>query len=96
MRNITITPVVTEKSLAEVKSNKFTFASAKSISKIEIAKFLSTEYKVDVVNVTKILQRAKSKRVGMTRKFKLVSRPVKYIVKLKPGQIIPGFDSKVD
>lgn len=91
MNNLTIKPVVTEKSLRLAGNSKFTFAISKGVNKIIIAKVIADRYKVEVedVNLVKTPGKPKNK---LTKKKGMTKPKTKAIVTLKKGQTIPGFE----
>lgn len=79
--NLTLKPYVTEKTSDQINSNKFTFLSSKSINKIEVLKYLSKKYEINIkkVNVLKRMSKKvrRGKNTGTTRGF------LKVIITLK-------------
>ncbi len=64
-QDIIVRPVITEKSMAAMAQNKFTFRVAKSATKIDIKKAVEELYEgVKVEKVTTVSVRGRSKRVG--------------------------------
>lgn len=91
MSQILISPIITEKSMADIASGKYIFKVDRKANKNEIAKEVKKTYKVEVVSVNIINIRSKERRfrfrqVGRTSQWK------KAIVTLKKGQKIEGFE----
>lgn len=90
--NIIISPVITEKSMADAAKGKFTFKVVKSSNKEEIKKAVEKRFNVNVVHVSTSILKGKSQRVGMRRNEKKITDTKKAIVKLKEGQKIGMFE----
>lgn len=91
-QDIIVRPVITEKSMAAMAQNKFTFCVDKRATKIDIKKAIEELYEgVKVEKVTTISVRGRSKRVG--RYEGKTSAWKKAIVTLKAGSAkIPFFE----
>ncbi len=81
--DVIIKPVVTEKSMAEIENNKYTFKVAKNATKPEIKSAVEEIFNVKVEKVTTMNVRGKKKRQGAT--FGFTPSWKKAIVKLKEG-----------
>ena len=57
-------PIITEQSMAEAESKKYTFEVAKSANKIEIAKAVEEIFSVKVKKVNTLNMMGKEKRTG--------------------------------
>lgn len=79
-------PVVTEKSTNGKNLNQYTFKVAPKASKIEIKEAVEKIFNVEVVAVSTLNEKVKTKRVG--RYEGLSNRSKKEIVTLKAGQTI--------
>lgn len=93
MNQILIRPIITEKSMSETASGKYTFEVNSKTNKQEVAKAVEKAYKVNVVSVNIINVSGKTRRF----RFKQVGRTAdwkKAIVQLKKGQKIAGFEIK--
>lgn len=90
---MTLRPYITEKSIANTKIGKFTFILSGRSTKISIARELKKQFNVNPTGVSIVNIRAKNKRIGATRKFRLTGKKIKAIVTLKAGEVIPGFES---
>lgn len=66
-QDIIIKPIITEKSMAGLQENKYTFKVAKSANKIMIAKAVEELFGVQVASVNTMNCRGRVKRVGMSR-----------------------------
>lgn len=92
MKKILLRPVITEKTMIEANTGKFTFAVGLQSTKKEIAQEIESSFKVQVLGVTTITMKGKAKRVG-ARRTKVAKRPwKKAIVTLAAGQKIDLFD----
>lgn len=93
MTEILIAPVVTEKAMAKISQNCYTFKVGKKANKAQIAQAITDLYKVKVLDVNIINN--KSKKV-FTRGKLSGRQPAwkKAIITLKKGQKIPGFEEK--
>ena len=84
--NIILKPVITEKSMAQNKDNKYTFLVNLRANKIEIRKAVEKLFKVSVTQVTTVRMQGKRKRRG--RIFSKRSDYKKAYVTLKEGDVI--------
>jgi len=89
---ILIRPIITEKSMQLAQTGWYTFAVAVHARKERIAKEVSTQYSVQVVDVRTLLMPGKTRSVGKTRKKITRSDWKKAIVRLNKGQHIPAFE----
>ena len=65
-RDIIVKPIVTEKSVALMEENKYTFKVSMSANKIEIKNAIQEIFKVKVVDVATMRVHGKKKRMGRT------------------------------
>ena len=63
-QDIVIAPVITEKSMIDAKSKKYTFKVATDSNKVEIANAVETLFGVKVESVNTVSVRGRNKRVG--------------------------------
>lgn len=79
-------PIVTEKTTLGSQNSQFSFIVDTSATKYEIARSVEMVFKVNVLNVTTMIRKGKSKRF----KGRMGKRPdlKRACVKLKPGQTI--------
>ncbi|MDE3112210.1 MAG: 50S ribosomal protein L23 [Chloroflexota bacterium] len=61
---VLLRPIVTEKSMGQTNSGKYTFEVRKDASKQEIAEAVAEAFKVDVLEVNCITVRGKTRRLG--------------------------------
>lgn len=89
-RSIILEPVVSEKSVANMANNQYTFIVDKKANKIEIKKAIENIFKVHVMGVQTVNYTGKLKRVGrfMGRR----SAYKKAIVRIKEGETISAFE----
>ena len=89
-RDVIIRPVVSEKSVANMENNKYSFRVALDANKIEIKNAVEAIFKVKVLEVNTMVVKGKKKRM---RKFE-GNRPdwKKAIVTLKEGDKIEIFE----
>lgn len=92
MKTTIIAPIITERSLALAKQGKFSFLVALDADKASIKKAIKDAFKVDVIGVDTIIQKGKTKRIGMKRVEKKLAKTKKAVVTLKSGQKIDIFD----
>ncbi|MDE7364184.1 MAG: 50S ribosomal protein L23 [Ruminococcus sp.] len=93
-QDIIIKPVITEKSMDELQTGKYTFKVAKDATKSEIKKAVEKLFNVDVAKVTTMNVKGKMKRVG--RYEGMTSSWKKAIVTLKPdSKTIEFFEGMV-
>lgn len=87
-----IKPVITEKSMEDAKSGKFTFVVAKAANKENIKKNVEKAFSVNVVSVRTAIIKGRSKRTGKKMIEKLLPFWKKATVQLKKDQKIALFD----
>lgn len=93
MQDFLISPIISEKSMSDAGKGKFTFRVSKMADKLSIKKEIEKRFKVNVLNVSTITTKGRSKRTG-TRRTEVSIRPIKKaIVKLKAGQKIALFET---
>jgi large subunit ribosomal protein L23 len=92
MKSVVISPIITERSMALVKQNKFSFRVVKDADKDAIRKAIKTQFNVDPISVETVIQKGKSQRVGVRRTEKRRESYKKAVVTLKNGQKIDIFD----
>lgn len=91
-QDVIIKPIITEKSMAALSENKYTFKVAKNANKIEIAKAVEELFDVQVKSVNTMNCRGRMKRMGMNRG--MTPSWKKAIVTLTPeSKSIEFFDS---
>ena len=86
---VLLRPVITERSMTETNTGRYTFAVVKDASKLEIAQAVAEAFKVDVVAVNTSTVRGKSRRVG--KRVGKKSDWKKAIVTLAAGQRIERY-----
>lgn len=89
-RDIMKKPVISEKSMSMLESNKYSFYVDTNANKIEIKKAVEELFKVTVLNVNTLSVKGKIKRVG--RYAGKTSDRKKAIVTLKEGDKIEIFE----
>lgn len=93
MNNNIITPLITERSMRDAQTNKFTFKFLTSVNKGMIKKIIQDKFLVDVVSVYTTTVKGRSSKVGKRRVEKKTEPWKKAIVTLKEGQKIGIFDA---
>ena len=88
-----LAPIITEKSMKEVKSNKFTFKVNLHADKKNIKKAIEEKFDVDVLSVSTLIVKGRSLKVGKKRSKILKSPWKKAVVKIKEGQKIALFEA---
>ncbi|GAC1699241.1 MAG: 50S ribosomal protein L23 [Candidatus Limnocylindrales bacterium] len=86
---VLLRPVITEKSMTETNTGRYTFAVVKDASKLEIAQAVAEAFKVDVLAVNTSTVKGKSRRVG--KRVGKKSDWKKAIVTLAEGQRIERY-----
>lgn len=98
MQQVIIKPLVTEKSMADVNKNKYSFVVTKDATKTAIKAAIKQMFNVTAIGVATIVVKGKSHRVGMRRMEVKKPEYKKAIVTLKKGDKIallePGEDKK--
>lgn len=90
--SVILSPIITERSMALVKQNKFSFLVNPKAKKETIKKAIERAFKVSVTDIETNTQKGKTKRVGMRRTEKQLQPFKKAVVTLKEGQKIDIFD----
>lgn len=88
-----ITPLITEQSMKDAQTNKFSFKVPSYVNKTQIKRAIVNKFAVDVVSISTVLVKGKRQRVGSRRTERTVSAWKKAVVKLKEGQKIGLFDA---
>jgi large subunit ribosomal protein L23 len=86
---VLIRPIVTEKSMGQTNSGRYTFEVRKSATKQEIAEAVAEAFKVDVVDVNVMTVRGKARRLG--RRVGRTSDTKKAVVTIAKGQRIERY-----
>jgi len=89
-RNILLSPVVSEKSVAAMEENQYTFLVATDSNKIQIRAAVEKQFNVNVLKVRTMNYEGKLKRMGRFQGRR--SSYKKAIVTLKEGDSIPIFE----
>lgn len=84
---------MTEKSLTLASRGFYTFEVNRHVAKREIAEAIKKEFSVDVVSISTITMKGKSKRVGKMRQEIRHGDSKKAIVRLKKDQKIELFET---
>lgn len=87
-----IAPIISEKSMKDAKSNKFTFKVSMHADKKMIKIAIEDKFKVDVLDIRTAIVKGKKTRAGKRRIEILQSSWKKAIAKVPPGQKISLFD----
>lgn len=87
-----LTPIITEKSIADAQKGKFTFKTDKDLGKYAIKQMVANRFKVDVVGIATSIVKGRSRRSGARRIEKVKTPWKKAIVRLKEGQKIALFE----
>jgi large subunit ribosomal protein L23 len=89
-KNILLAPVVSEKSVAAMEDNQYTFLVDTNSNKIEIRKAVEKQFSVHVLKVRTMNYEGKLKRMGRYQGRRASYK--KAIVTLKEGESIPVFE----
>lgn len=92
MNTIIIKPIITEKSIKDVESGKYTFQTALLAHKPAIKKAIEREFNVHVTSLTSIIVKGKTQRQGKRREEITLAPTKKVIVGLKKGETIDLFN----
>lgn len=87
-------PLITEKSLAATKDNKYTFEVAVRATKDQIKAAVKAMFQVDAVNVRTSVKQPVAKGTGRRRLPSQTAQTKKAVVEVKPGQTIKVFEVK--
>lgn len=91
-QDIILGPVISEKSMKDAKSNKFTFKVSMKAHKKMIKKTIEDKFKVNVLDIATMVVKGKRIRAGKRRVEILQSAWKKAIAKVAPGEKISLFD----
>lgn len=89
--NVIVKPVVTEKTVEEMKKGKYTFLVSKTSDKSMIKESVQNNFKVDVLETATINMKQRKKRT-MQGKTVRIHAFKKAVVKIKEGQKIDVFN----
>ena len=92
VNDVIIAPTISEKSMKDVSSGKFTFRVALGADRKMIKKAIEDKFKVNVIRTSTSIVKGKKSRSGTRRIEVLQSSWKKAIVTLKQGQKIGLFD----
>lgn len=90
--SVIISPLITEKSMSDAATGKFSFRVAKSANKNEIKKEVEKRFSVNITHISTSILKGKKVRVGARRAEKDISDTKKAIVTVKKGQKIGLFE----
>jgi large subunit ribosomal protein L23 len=96
MPQITLKPVLTEKTMRLAQKGQYTFKVGKTAAKPAIARAVEQAHKVKVVRVTAVRLKSQSRRTGKRRLQVWLEGGKKAVVTLQPGQTIAAFSPKKD
>lgn len=86
---VLLRPIVTEKSMTQTNSGRYTFEVRRDATKQEVAEAVATAFKVDVVDVNIIRVKGKERRLG--RRIGRTPDRKKAIVTVAEGQRIERY-----
>jgi len=91
IQDVILKPIITEKTTREASLGKYAFCVAMAANKMMIKRAIEDKFSVNVVGVTTIIVKGKSKRAGK-RSVKVIKTSwKKAISQLKQGQKIDIF-----
>lgn len=90
--HIIISPIITEKSMSLAAKDKFTFRVSLGASKEQLKKEIAKRFSVDILGISTVVAKGKTKRMGSRRMEKKTSNYKKAVVQVKPGQKISLFE----
>ena len=88
-----IAPIISEKSMNDAGLGKFTFRVERSSNKSMIKKEVEAKFKVNVIKVSTMVVKGKSKKTGKRRVETKTADWKKALVVLKKGQKIDLFEA---
>jgi large subunit ribosomal protein L23 len=94
--DVIIRPLVTEKSMKDVGEGIYTFAVAKSATKMQIKRALKDAFNVNVSSISTSIMKGKKKKVGVRRREVTDTILKKAIIMLKKGERIALFEPETD
>lgn len=94
INSVIVSPIITEKSMANAAKNKYTFLVARHASKDEIKKAVEKKFSVSVVDISTTTIKGRSVRTGQRRIEMPLSPMKKAIATVKKGERIALFDVK--
>lgn len=89
---VIVRPIISEKSMREAETGKFTFQVRRDAGKDTIKKAIETQFSVKVTGLSTVTVKGKRKRVGARRMEIKDSVSKKAIATLKKGQKIDLFE----
>ncbi len=92
MKKIILGPIITEKSMNDAGSGKFTFKVDKFSNKNQIKREIEKNFKVNVVGISTNIVKGRTIRTGVRRMESKISDFKKAIVALEKGQKIGLFE----
>lgn len=93
MKQIIIKPIISEKSMKDTSSNRYTFLVALDAKKEEIKNEVKRLFNVMPLRVSTIVTKGRVKKVGARRVETMVTHTKKAIVQLKKGEKIAVFEA---
>ncbi|MBI2431081.1 MAG: 50S ribosomal protein L23 [Candidatus Levybacteria bacterium] len=90
--NSIIRPIITERSMQDANTGKFTFAVNRDSDKKQIGQAVEKQFDVHVVSVATSIVKGRSKRAGKQRGIVKESPWKKAVVKVAKGEKIAVFD----
>lgn len=90
MNELILAPKISEKAIGSAERGVYVFEVPTSTNKIEVAKAVSSRFKVEVIKVNMLISKGKLKR--FKRMLGRQSNTKKAIVTLKKGQTIKLFE----
>ena len=91
--DVIIAPIISEKSTKDAGVARFTFKVSKKADKLAIKKAVESKFKVNVVSVSTMNVKGRTKRFGARRIEADLPSWKKAIVQLKPDQKIDLFET---
>ncbi|MEK9178524.1 MAG: 50S ribosomal protein L23 [Patescibacteria group bacterium] len=93
MNRLTLIPVITEKSIQDVKSGKFTFRIPKEVGKNSIKRAIENKFGVTVTGISTNIIKGRTARTGVRRIERELPSFKKAVVTLKKGEKIDLFET---
>jgi large subunit ribosomal protein L23 len=92
MHNIVIRPIITEKSMAQANTGRYTFQVVKEATKYDIKKAVEALFKVNVLAIATMTKKGGTVRTGKRRVTLVRKSWKKAIVRVQEGQKIAIFE----
>ncbi|HYM65354.1 MAG TPA: 50S ribosomal protein L23 [Candidatus Sulfotelmatobacter sp.] len=90
---VIISPLISEKSMTDASTGRYTFKVVKEASKLDIKKAIEEKFKVNVIKLSTVIVKGRKIRTGAKRIESSKSSFKKAVATLKKDQKISIFDT---